>query len=175
MAAKYPACGRAGLANNRSPGGPPPFHHTGFRQPMVRSCRGQGRCRGGSGTPPSTTGSRRRTPRSRRRHSPALGLRSDRASWPAPPWGRHTRRRQPGAPRAAPQPVALRPCSPTGPKSRCPREAGLGSVTPEFWKPRSHRSPSSAAPRSNRGGGGWQSNHRKVQFALPQLRQIGNH
>lgn len=191
MAAKYPACAER-VSNNRSPVGAPRFNHTGVRQPTTRPCRGRGDT---TPVPPGLLPGRRRgTPRSRSRrrpHSPALGLRSDRASWPAPPWGRHTRRHQTGVPRAAPQPAALRAKRAPNPgAARCRagpltdtacrrHQPGFGTPswapigTPEFWHPLPAAPRIQPVPAASAAQGQRQPSRRTLRFGLPQLRQVG--
>lgn len=71
------------VSNNQNPAGPPHFHHPG-----VGSAAAGPEGRGDApGPAPDPAPDPERGPAARGRHSPALGLRSGRASWPAPPWG----------------------------------------------------------------------------------------
>lgn len=132
MAAKYPACGRAGLANNPSPRGA--FNHTGFRQPMARPCRG----RGGPGIPPPplTPGAAERRPSPAPGPSPAAthlhsGFGQIEPHGQLLPGGDTHAAVSPGhrpPPRAAPQPAALR--APAAKRARNPGARGRRGAGP---------------------------------------------
>lgn len=184
MAAKYPACGRAGLGNDRNPVGPPPpstppaFSSlpgpgTPPKSPIPPGCR-----RGDAPAPPPLTCTRASV-RSSLMASSSLG------ETHTPPSARGTPKRCVSCvppPRTLPIP---RLCAP---KSRCPtrrrkqgRAAGglrdvelgarRGSPLPEFCPP---PPPNSAGSRRNRGPGVRQPSRHTLRFAVPQFRQIGN-
>lgn len=75
------------VSNNQNPAGPPQFHHPGVGS-AAAGPGGRGDAPSAAPGPgPDPAPDPERGPAARGRHSPALGLRSGRASWPAPPWG----------------------------------------------------------------------------------------
>lgn len=150
---------------------------------MARPWRGPGRRREGSGHP--SPGRRRGTRRSRSRrcHSPALGLLSDRASWPAPPWGDTDAAVSAGHLDSPAPEIPVPEASGAGPRANtaCGRpRPGSGPPSWGLSGLQGFSIPSPSLPRFGRFQPqlpcrGRQPGSSTRRFTVPQLRKIGKH